>query len=186
MKNDTGVTFSINTNNKLKILGMTINSKLTWDDHIEVACKRSNQRLHILRTLKPHISQIELHQVHIALIRSIFDYCSPVYVKLPNKLCKRVKKVEKRAHRLIYGEDASCSCILDGMISRREELSVRLFFKILHDKHHLLHNKLPHILPHNTRLSNFTCRTNKRLHSYFPYTTQLINTKTFTLPTNSV
>ena len=121
-----------------------------------------------------------------ALIRSIFDYCSPVYVKLPNKLCKKVKKVEKRAHRLIYGEDASCSCILDGMIRGREELSVRLYFKILHDKHHLLHNKLPHILPHNTRLSNFTCRTNKRLHSYFPYTTQLINTKKFTLPTNSV
>jgi hypothetical protein len=58
----------------LKILGVHLSSDLTWDNHIESICKKACQRLHILRILKPHTSKGELHDIYIALLRSLFDY----------------------------------------------------------------------------------------------------------------
>ena len=159
----------------MKVLGVILNDKLTWDDHITAACRKASQRLHILRTIRPHVDSIELHQIYCALIRTIFEYCSPVFVKLPEKLNKKIRRVEKRAHRLIFGDTVQCSCDLDGLVRRREDLSKRLFLKILFNKHHLLHDRLPSILKYSHRFSNFTCRTNKRQHSFFPFVTLLMN-----------
>ena len=162
--------------NSMKILGITINANLTWNDHIALVCKRACQRLHILRVLKPHVSRKELHEVYIALIRSLFDYCSPVFVNLPAKLSKQIQRVEKRAHRLMHGEDTvGCACAFDGFVERRKVLSLKLFTDILKDTQHLLHERLPQPLPHSVRLSNYSCRTNKRLNSFFPHTTLIFN-----------
>jgi hypothetical protein len=161
----------------MKVLGLHINEKLTWKDHIDAMCKKACQRFHILRVLKPHVSHKELHDIYNALIKSIFDYCCPVFVKLPGNLVKCIQRVEKRAHRIIYGKDGlvTCACSLDGLTKRRERLSRDPFLKINTNKQHLLHSHMPTLLPHSTRFTNFSCRTNKRQHSFFPYTTLLIN-----------
>ena len=93
----------------LKILGVVMNEALTWEDHIATVVRRAGQRLHILRTIKPYISKDELHQVYTALIRSLCDYCCPVFVSLPLKLVKSIQKIEKRAHKIMYmyGDDKS-------------------------------------------------------------------------------
>ena len=159
----------------LKILGVTMNEALTWGDHIETVVKRAGKRLYILRTVKPYVSTHELHQVYIALIRSLCDYCCPVFVNLPQTLVKRIQKIEKRAHKIVYGDSMDCACVLDGCVARRFDLSKEFFLKILRDEQHPLHDRLPKMLPHNNRFANFTCRTDKRLNSFFPYVTLLMN-----------
>lgn len=159
----------------LKILGVTLSDDLKWDLHIAALCKKACQRLHILRVLKPHTTQDELHQVYIAIIRSIFDYCSQVFVHLPVKLTHKIRRIEKRAHRLIFGDEKKCDCLLDGLEQRREKLSLNLFTATLSNSHHPLYNMLPGALRHKSRLASFQCRTKRRKNSFFPYTTILYN-----------
>ena len=158
-----------------KTLGVTLNSRLTWDDHINAIYKKACQRLHLLRVLKMHIPVEELHQVYQAAIRSLFDYCCPVFVCLPKKLSNRIRRLEKRAHKIIAGEDYQCNCVLDGLVTRRHNMSLKLFNEIRNNEEHLLYNRLPQISQHSSRLSNFQCRSIKRLHSFFPQTTILHN-----------
>ena len=166
----------------IKILGIHMSDSLQWDAHISEVTKRASQRLHVLRTLKPHTTGHELHGIYEALISSIFDYCCPAFVKLPEKLNIRLHKVEKRAHRIIFGDHNECNCQMDGFIKRREKLSLRLFQKAISNPRHILHTKTPKRLTHSQRLTNFVCRTSKRQNSFFPYVTLLYNTIFTSLP----
>ena len=63
-----------------KVLGVTIQSNLKWDSHVNEIVGKASKRLHILRVLKrsgapPHV----LLRVYIALIRSVLEYCCPVW-----------------------------------------------------------------------------------------------------------
>ena len=165
----------INRVTSLNILGVTVNEQLSWSDHITTVCKRACQRLHVIRRIKPYMNQDELHETYSAFIRSIFDYCCPVFVYLPKFLCEYLRRVERRSHYIMYGKESTCTCQLDGFKNRRENLSIKLFNNILTNKTHLLHYKAPRYLPHSIRFSNCTCRTDKRQHSFFPYVTLLMN-----------
>ena len=159
----------------LTVLGVRINQQLSWGDHVKMICSRACQRLHVLRKAKPFLSQEELHGIYLAIIRSLFDYCCPVFIYLSKNLCDDIRRVERRAHKLIHGKEIRCLCNLDGLATRRQLLSLKLFTEILRNKRHLLHCRTPTTLPHSSRLSNFSCRTNIRQHSFFPYATLLSN-----------
>ena len=165
-----------NITNSLRILGLHVNSRINWDDHVNELCKKSAQRLHLLRTIKPFVEQQELHDVYTAVIRAQADYCCPVFVKLSSKLMERLRRIEKRAHRIIFADShLTCSCEIDGFQRRRESLSVKLMEKILRNGDHILVSKAPTHLANSNRLSNFTCRTTTRQNTFFPYTTLIIN-----------
>ena len=160
----------------LTVLGVRVSEQLSWGDHVSMICRKASQRLHILRKAKPYVDQQELHNIYSAIVRSIFDYCCPAFIHLPKNLCEDIRRIERRAHKVIYGKDNfKCSCVIEGLIGRRRMLGVKLFHNIKNNKSHTLHFRTPSTLPHNTRFANFTCRTDKRKHSFFPYTTLLVN-----------
>ena len=58
---------SLQVTNTLKILGVHLNVKLKWDNHIESLCKKAAQRLHLLRNIKPFVNLRELHDIYCAV-----------------------------------------------------------------------------------------------------------------------
>ena len=158
-----------------KTLGVLLNNSLTWDDHITMLYKKACRRLYILRAMKMHVNRSELHSVYLSFIRSLFDYCCPIFTALPKKLTEKIRRVESRSHRIIFGDDIQCECSLDGLQSRREEMCLRTFSAILRDENHLLYNRLPKRSQHSSRLQNFPCRTNKRQNSFFPLSSIMLN-----------
>ena len=70
--------FPIQRVRSMKVLGIILNEKLTWDEHVKELCKKASQRLHVLRKVKPYLDQSELHTVYCSMIRSLFEYCCPV------------------------------------------------------------------------------------------------------------
>ena len=161
----------------LTILGVRLNNRLKWDNHIRLLCKKASQRLHILRSLKQHVSKQELLNVYLAIIRSVADYCCPTYVKIDEKLVRCLRRIERRAHRIIFDGTLNgyCNCALDGFRQRRELLSLKLFNKITQNRDHILQSRMPSQLKHSHKLSNFFCRTSTRQNSFIPYTTLLAN-----------
>ena len=169
------LSFSVPVKEKLKVLGVTINRKLTWDDHVEDMCLRASRRLYVLRRMKRLVTETELHDIYKVFIRSVFEYCCPAFVKLNVKFSSRMQRVENRAHRIIYGENITCNCGSNSLQRRREENSVKLLETIIADEKHPLRSLIPEQLANSGKLSNFPCRTDKRKYSFFPFTTLLIN-----------
>ena len=62
-----------------KILGVTIQSNLKWNLHINEVGAKTSKRQHILRVLKrSRVPPADLLKVYFALIRSVLEYCCPV------------------------------------------------------------------------------------------------------------
>ena len=65
--------------NSHNVLGVHINSKLKWSDHVEEITKKAEKRLNILRVLRQSgLSSEELVSIHVTLISSILEYCCSV------------------------------------------------------------------------------------------------------------
>ena len=63
-----------------EVLGVTIQSNLKWDLHINEVVAKASKRQHILRVLKRGgVPPADLLNVYFALIRSVLEYCCPVW-----------------------------------------------------------------------------------------------------------
>ena len=81
---------------------------LSWSTHCNYIIGKSNRRLYALRTLKVcGIQDGVLVAVYCSLLRSVLEYASVVFAKLPQYLCMAVERVQKRALRIIFGPDLS-------------------------------------------------------------------------------
>ncbi|XP_068680074.1 uncharacterized protein [Montipora foliosa] len=91
-----------------KALGVTFQSNLKWDLHINKVVAKASKRLYILRVLKRiGVPPADLLKVYFALIRSVLKYRCPVWHNaLPAKLSDRIERVQKRALRC-----ASCTAL---------------------------------------------------------------------------
>ena len=87
-----------------KVLGVTIQSNLKWDLHINAVVALVSKRLHILRILKRGgVPPANLLKVYFVLIRSVLEYCCPVWhYALPVKLSDSIEQVQQRALRIIF------------------------------------------------------------------------------------
>lgn len=161
----------------VKLLGIRLNNSLDWSSHIDEMYRKANQRFHVLKQIKPLVSAEDLHKIYEAYIRSILDYCSPAFVKLNRCLNDRLQKVDNRAHRIIFHEDQNrtCPCTKNNIATRREQMSLKLFFNIEKNKSHPLHSLIPKRLKYTNHFNVQFCRTQKRQHSFIHYTTQLVN-----------
>ena len=58
-----------------KVLGMTLNNKLKWQDNTLVTIKKASKRLYIIRVLRRcGLSASDLLVVYFSLVRSLLEY----------------------------------------------------------------------------------------------------------------
>ena len=84
---------------KTKLLGVTINPSLTWNDHIEEPKKKASRKLYFLVQLKrAQIPFKDLAAYSCACIRSSLDYTCPLFhYAFPKYLQLDLERVQKRA-----------------------------------------------------------------------------------------
>ena len=82
-----------------KLLGLTINDKLTWNDNVEDLVKRSSKKMYFLVQLeRVRVLTADLVNYYRAYIRSSLDYACPVFHNaLPKHLQIELERVQKRA-----------------------------------------------------------------------------------------
>ena len=86
-----------------KLLGLTISSKLTWNEHISDVIKKASKRLYFLVQLKrSRVPWQNMSSFYTACIRSVVTYAAPVFSHaLPKYLKDELVRVEKRAMSII-------------------------------------------------------------------------------------
>ena len=84
-----------------KYLGVEIDSKLSWSNHIDGLCKKLSSQLYILRRLKQTLPTDDINCVYYAIFQSIIDFCITVWGSAAQKYLCKIQKFQNRAARLL-------------------------------------------------------------------------------------
>ena len=157
--------------NELRLLGVTINSRCTWTSHIDTITRSASRRLYPLRLLRTMPKSVLL-TAYNGLIRSLLEYCAPLFIGLTKKDSKKLRKIQKRFHKLMCGVDCVGDCLQD-LDARREVHALRLFHKTLKPTL-LLHALSPRLSDTGGVILPFV-RTNRCGQSFFHKTGIMFN-----------
>ena len=110
-------TFSINTTtldwvDVFRYLGVTINSKLKWGDHIAEVTAKASRILNLLRRTMRSCRRDAKTRAYTALVRPILEYSVPVWAPHKQQHNDALEKVQSRAARWVSGTrwDRQRSC----------------------------------------------------------------------------
>ena len=148
--------------------------------YINEVVAKASKRLHILRVLKRSgVPPANLLKVDFALIRSVLEYCCPVWHNaLPIKLSDSIEWVQKQALRIIFPvlhyQEALATTGCVPLHTRRTELCSKLFTKIKEPESCLCHLvPLTRSQAHGRSLHNkdrpslISCKTERFKQSFF-------------------
>ena len=122
-----------------KYLGVTIDSKLTWKEHIKIATHKANTALAFLRrNLKPCSLHIKT-KCYLGTVRPIIEYACMVWAPHTTQDINRIEMIQRRAARFVYNNyyhSVSVSSMLESLgwptlLVRRNYLKLLLTYKIL-------------------------------------------------------
>ena len=100
-----------------KLLGVVIDSNLSWNLHIDYLIKKLNSRICLLKRAKAYLTFACRKMLYNALIKPILEYCCTVWGNCTVGNLHRVLRLQKRCARLILDADT-------------HENSVKLFNKL--------------------------------------------------------
>ena len=104
-----------------KLLGVTIDNKLSFDEHVAGLCRKASQKLHALARVSPYMDIIKRRTIMNAFINSQFGYCPLVWMFHSRTLNNRINKIHERALRIVYNDDLSS---FDELLSKDSSFTI--------------------------------------------------------------
>ena len=92
----------IKASDKVKLLGVTIDNKLDFNEHLSKICKKVSTKLHALVRISNFTNPQKLKMLLKAFIESQFSYCPLVWMFHCRLLHNRINKLHEKALRLVY------------------------------------------------------------------------------------
>ena len=90
--------------NSVKLLGLTIDKNLKFDEHCESICKTANAKIKCLRRLRSSLNIDQAKLLYNSFIFPQFNYCSIIWMFCSKKANAAIDKIQKRALRIVYNE----------------------------------------------------------------------------------
>ena len=120
---------SISEKNSKDLLGVIIDTKITFTEHVKSICKKAGNKLNALSRLCKLLPFKKRKQLVISFFHSNFKYCPLVWMSHSRELNTKINSLHYRALKIIYRDDDST------------------FEKLLEmDKSHTIHQKNIHAL----------------------------------------
>ena len=88
-------------NSHEKMLGVTLDNKLSFDEHIINICKTANKKLNALNRINHYMKQNQKEILLSSFIISHFSYCPLIWMFCSKKSSKRINAVHERSSRII-------------------------------------------------------------------------------------
>ena len=165
-----------------KHLGLILDEKLNFKQHLKVLIDKASKGISVLRKLRYQIPRRSLISLYKSFIRSILEYADVVYDQpTNNSFSDKIESIQYNAALAITGAIRGTS--KDKLYKELgfEYLSSRRWFKRLCLFHKIYHSKSPEYLyrlipqPHNLfnlrnqhLIPQIFCRTNVFSDSFFP------------------
>ena len=87
--------------NEHKVLGVTIDDRLSWQSHIEATCKSLAKKLYLMSKLSQLIDKSALKVFFHAHIEPIVDYASSLWDDTPEAHLKKLNSLYRRSVKLL-------------------------------------------------------------------------------------
>ena len=167
-----------------KYLGVTIQSDLKWNTHINNISKKANNTLGFLkRNLNINSTSVK-EQAYKSLVRPSVEYACSVWDPYFTEDINKIEMIQRRAARYVTGRHSNTSSVSDMMhhlqwrtlADRRTDFRLSMFYKIVNNK--VAIPKTDRLIPplrfsrnmHTLSFQIPSCRTQIRQNSFFPRT----------------
>ena len=91
----------------VELLGVKIDNKLNFSEHVSKLCKKGNQKLHALARIAKYMSKDKLRIVMKTFIQSQFNYCPLIWMFHNRTLNNKINKLHERALRIVYNNSVN-------------------------------------------------------------------------------
>ena len=125
----------------VKYLGLSIDSKLQWHNHINNVCKTVTKKLGMMNRTSQYVNKETLVQIYKSFIMPSFDYADTVWHGCSKYLQHKLQVLQNRAARIIEqnfdfvntrGLDLIKNLKLQSTVERRNFRICTLIFKCIH------------------------------------------------------
>ena len=90
-----------------KLVGITTDSKLSFDKHIQQICSRTSAKLKALARIAPFMNITKRKILMNAFFNSRFSYCPLTWMFHSRKLNNKINKLHERCLRIVYNNNTS-------------------------------------------------------------------------------
>jgi len=97
----------INTTKSVELLGLTIDNRLSFEEHISILCKKASSQLNAISRLQHYMNQKEKEAIINSFIYSNFNYCPLVWHFCSCKSSHKIEQIQKRCLRIILNDHES-------------------------------------------------------------------------------
>ena len=94
--------FETESSNREKMLGISIDTTLSFEHHITSLCKKASQKLHALARIAHYMDFEKRRSLMKAFVISQFNYCPLIWMFHNRALNNRINTIHERALRLVY------------------------------------------------------------------------------------
>ena len=89
----------------VELLGITIDNKLNFNEHITNLYKKANQKLHALARISKYLAKDKLRIIMNTFVKSQYNYFPLIWMFHSRILNNKINKLHERALRLVYKEE---------------------------------------------------------------------------------
>ena len=89
---------------EVKLLGVTVDFKLSFKPHISNICKKASRQLNVLNRIGKHLNLQCRLMIYHSFILSNFNYCPLIWHFCSKQDTQKMEKIQERALRFIYND----------------------------------------------------------------------------------
>ena len=98
---------SIVPEHSVKLLGVTIDQRLTFNEHIDTICMKASRQLNVLKRFSFILTITGKLAIYQAFILSHFNYCPVVWMFCSKEKVALMERIQFRALRFVYNDQTS-------------------------------------------------------------------------------
>ena len=162
--------YNIHNSNNHNLLGVIIDNKLTFNEHVSSLCKKATQKLHALIRVSRFMNTDKKRVIMKSFITSHFNYCPLIWMLHSRLLNTRINKIHERALRIVYNDNIST---FDNLLEKDNSVTVheRNIQTLAIELYKVLNGLSPKIMN-----DIFSIKENIGHSSRFPFTTSNVRT----------
>ena len=110
----------IRESSSVVLLGLTIDNRLTFKDHINILLRRASFKLHALKRITKYLTAIKAKLLCNGFINSQFNYASIIWMFCHKQDYLKIKKIQHNALKIVHNSNESYV----ELLSRNNEVSI--------------------------------------------------------------
>ena len=148
----------------VKVLGITIDKQLTFNEHISLCCTKAARQLNAFARISKYLNENSRRAIHHSFIASNFSYCPLVWHFCGKSNNAKLEKIQERSLRILCNnytssyEDLLCNTGLSTLLLNRLKcILLETFKSTKHLNAECLHGIFKtHVVPYDLRTTNLS------------------------------